>query len=60
MFNAAAWPLVADPMNFVKRTLPYIFSTRDYFNSSVLGNGTYYGLPTWLIITLRLGSWCWR
>ena len=55
VFNAAAWPLVADPMNFVKRTLPYIFSTRDYFNSSVLGNGTYYGLPTWLIITLRLG-----
>ena len=25
VFNAAAWPLVADPMNFVKRTLPYIF-----------------------------------
>ena len=55
VFNAAAWPLVADRMNFVKRTLPYIFSTRDYFNSSVLGNGVYYGLPMWLITVLRLG-----
>lgn len=52
--NAVAWPLVADRMNFVTRTLPYIFSTRDYFNSSVLGNGVYYGLPMWLIIALRL------
>jgi len=53
-FNVAAWPLVADPMNFVRRTLPYIVSTRDYFNSSVLGNGTYYGLPMWLILALRV------
>ena len=53
-FNAVAWPLVADRMNFVNRTLPYIFSTRDYFNSSVLGNGVYYGLPMWLIIALRV------
>lgn len=22
VFNVAAWPLVADPMNFVRRTLP--------------------------------------
>jgi len=41
-------------MNFVNRTLPYIFSTRDYFNSSILGNGVYYGLPMWLITALRL------
>jgi len=54
VFNVAAWPLVADPMNFVRRTLPYIVSTRDYFNSSVLGNGTYYGLPMWLIVALRV------
>jgi arabinofuranan 3-O-arabinosyltransferase len=53
VFNLAAWPLMADPMNFVERTLPYIFSTRDYFNSSVLGNGVYYGLPIWLILLLR-------
>ena len=34
VFNAAAWPLISDPMSFVTRTVPYIFSTRDYFNSS--------------------------
>ncbi|HME49272.1 arabinofuranan 3-O-arabinosyltransferase [Mycobacterium sp.] len=53
-FNLAAWPLIADPMNFFKRTLPYILGTRDYFNSSILGNGVYYGLPMWLIVFLRL------
>ncbi|HNM85867.1 MAG: arabinofuranan 3-O-arabinosyltransferase [Mycobacterium sp.] len=53
-FNAAAWPLVADAGSFVRNTLPYILGTRDYFNSSILGNGTYYGLPLWLIIALRV------
>ncbi|MGV0834674.1 arabinofuranan 3-O-arabinosyltransferase [Mycolicibacterium thermoresistibile] len=55
VFNAAAWPLVADPMSFLTRTVPYILSTRDYFNSSILGNGVYYGLPMWLIVALRIG-----
>lgn len=54
IFNAVAWPLISDPMSFVTRTVPYIFSTRDYFNSSILGNGLYYGLPMWLIMTLRI------
>jgi arabinofuranan 3-O-arabinosyltransferase len=54
LFNAAAWPLVSDPMSFVRNTVPYIFATRDYFNSSILGNGVYYGLPTWLILLLRI------
>ena len=54
-FNVVAWPLVSDRMNFIHRTLPYILSTRDYFNSSVLGNGVYYGLPMWLIAALRVG-----
>ncbi len=54
VFNIAAWPLVADPMGFVTRTLPYIFSIRDYFNSSIQGNGVYYGLPMWLILLLRI------
>jgi len=53
-FNVAAWPLISDPMNFVTRTVPYIFSTRDYFNSSILGNGIYFGLPMWLIMLLRI------
>jgi arabinofuranan 3-O-arabinosyltransferase len=54
VFNAAAWPLVSDPMNFVRGTIPYIFSIRDYFNSSIQGNGVYYGLPMWLILLLRV------
>jgi arabinofuranan 3-O-arabinosyltransferase len=54
-FNVVAWPLVSDRMNFIHRTLPYILSTRDYFNSSVLGNGVYYGLPMGLITALRVG-----
>ncbi|WP_193043183.1 arabinofuranan 3-O-arabinosyltransferase [Mycolicibacterium baixiangningiae] len=53
-FNIVAWPLVSDPMSFVRRTIPYILSTRDYFNSSIEGNGIYYGLPMWLILLLRL------
>ncbi|TLH64546.1 arabinofuranan 3-O-arabinosyltransferase [Mycolicibacterium aubagnense] len=54
IFNAVAWPLSADPMGFVRNTVPYIFQTRDYFNSSLLGNGIYYGLPMWLIMALRV------
>jgi arabinofuranan 3-O-arabinosyltransferase len=53
-FNLAAIPLVKDWANFYKRTLPYILQTRDYFNSSISGNGIYYGLPTWLILLLRI------
>jgi arabinofuranan 3-O-arabinosyltransferase len=45
---------VSDPMGFVTNTLPYIFSIRDYFNSSIQGNGVYYGLPMWLIWLLRI------
>ena len=54
VINAAAWPLVSDPMDFVTRTLPYIGGVRDYFNSSIEGNGVYFGLPTWLIVFLRI------
>lgn len=54
VFNAVAWPMVSDPMNFIHRTVPYILSTRDYFNSSILGNGIYYGLPMWLILAMRI------
>jgi arabinofuranan 3-O-arabinosyltransferase len=54
VINLAAWPLVSDPMDFVTRTLPYILGTRDYFNSSIEGNGVYFGLPTWLIVFLRI------
>lgn len=54
VFNAVGWFLVSDPWNFVKNTVPYILSVRDYFNSSIQGNGIYYGLPLWLILALRV------
>ncbi|MCT7659576.1 arabinofuranan 3-O-arabinosyltransferase [Mycobacterium deserti] len=54
VFNIAAWPLISDPMNFITRTVPYLLTTRDYFNSSIAGNGIYYGLPMWLILVLRI------
>ncbi|HVQ98672.1 MAG TPA: arabinofuranan 3-O-arabinosyltransferase, partial [Mycobacterium sp.] len=54
VFNLAALPLISDPGDFFTRTLPYILGTRDYFNSSILGNGVYFGLPTWLILLLRI------
>ncbi len=53
--NLAAWPLVSDPKDFVTKTVPYFLGTRDYFNSSIEGNGVYFGLPTWLIVFMRLG-----
>jgi arabinofuranan 3-O-arabinosyltransferase len=54
VFSPVARFRVKDPMNFVTGTLPYIFTTRDYFNSSIQGNGVYYGLPGWLIVLLRI------
>lgn len=54
VFNAIGWFMVSDPMDFVRGTVPYIFSIRDYFNSSIQGNGIYYGLPMLLIWLLRL------
>jgi arabinofuranan 3-O-arabinosyltransferase len=54
VFNLAALPLVVHPMDFFTRTLPYMLGVRDYFNSSIEGNGVYFGLPTWLILSLRI------
>lgn len=54
LFNGVGWFMVSDPMGFIRNTVPYIFSTRDYFNSSIVGNGIYYGLPIWLILLLRI------
>jgi arabinofuranan 3-O-arabinosyltransferase len=52
--NAVAFPLVSHPMDFFTRTLPYLGGVRDYFNSSIEGNGVYFGLPFWLIALLRI------
>lgn len=46
ILTAVAWPLSADPMDFVRHTVPYLMESRDYFNSAIVGNGKYYGLPT--------------
>ncbi|MCV7193536.1 glycosyltransferase family 87 protein [Mycolicibacterium brumae] len=53
-FNLVAWPISADPMGFVNNTVPYLLQTRDYFNSSIVGNGGYYGLPPTMILGLRV------
>ncbi|MFF0813978.1 glycosyltransferase family 87 protein [Rhodococcus sp. NPDC003318] len=53
VLTAVAWPLAVDPMEFVHHTLPYLMESRDYFNSAIVGNGAYYGLPTWLTLGLR-------
>ncbi|MFD4367715.1 glycosyltransferase family 87 protein [Rhodococcus sp. NPDC058521] len=55
VLTAIAWPLSADPMDFVHHTVPYLTESRDYFNSAIVGNGRYYGLPTALVWSMRLG-----
>src|SRR6201996_2504275 len=55
VINLAALPLVSHPKDFLTKTVPYFLGTRDYFNSSIEGNGVYFGLPTWLIVFMRLG-----
>ncbi len=52
--NALAWPLVRDPMDFIRRTVPYLGETRDYYNSSISGNAAYFGVADWLTWTLRI------
>ncbi|MFI9632122.1 glycosyltransferase family 87 protein [Nocardia sp. NPDC051929] len=52
--TAIAWPLVKDPEKFITRTAPYLFESRDYFNSAIVGNGEYYGLPPWLTWGMRV------
>lgn len=55
VLTAIAWPMSKDPEKFFTHTAPYLFETRDYFNSSIPGNGEYYGLSPWLIWLIRLG-----
>ena len=54
VLNAAAWPYANDPMAFVTRTAPYLFETRNYYNSSIAGMGLYLGVAPWLVILLRI------
>ncbi|MBJ7288366.1 glycosyltransferase family 87 protein [Williamsia sp.] len=54
VLTALAWPISVDPMSFVKRTVPYLTEARDYYNSSIAGNGAYFGVQSWLIYVLRI------
>lgn len=54
VLTGVAWPLSKDPEAFFTRTGPYLFETRDYFNSAISGNAEYYGLSPWLTWGIRL------
>ncbi|MED5800251.1 glycosyltransferase family 87 protein [Gordonia sp. Z-3] len=54
ILNIIAWPLIADPNSFVTRTVPYLGEARDYYNSSIAGNGAYFGVADWLVLLLRI------
>lgn len=53
--TAVAWPLMVDAKEFFTHTLPYLFESRDYFNSAIVGNAGYYGVADWLTWIIRLG-----
>ncbi|MFI6953195.1 glycosyltransferase family 87 protein [Nocardia sp. NPDC050408] len=52
--TAIAWPLSKDADKFFTRTARYLFESRDYFNSAIVGNAAYYGLPLWLTWGIRI------
>ncbi|MEV6427102.1 glycosyltransferase family 87 protein [Nocardia sp. NPDC051463] len=52
--TAIAWPLSKDADKFFTRTARYIVESRDYFNSAIVGNAAYYGLPLWLTWGMRI------
>ncbi|NDK89397.1 DUF2029 domain-containing protein [Gordonia desulfuricans] len=54
LLNILAWPISDDPKSFVSNTLPYLMEARDYYNSSIVGNGMYFGVADWLIVLLRI------
>jgi arabinofuranan 3-O-arabinosyltransferase len=54
VLTALAWPLSTDPMDFIRRTVPYLGEARDYYNSSIAGNGAYFGVQPWLLYVLRI------
>ncbi|MDH3044045.1 glycosyltransferase family 87 protein [Gordonia alkanivorans] len=53
VLTAVAWPLSVDADAFISRTVPYLGEARDYYNSSIAGNGAYFGVSPWLVLLLR-------
>ncbi|WP_216897505.1 glycosyltransferase family 87 protein [Nocardia alni] len=54
VLTALALPLIKDPMDYLRRTLPYSIQARDYFNSSIPGTAAYWGLPSPLVWAIRI------
>ncbi|WP_229683721.1 glycosyltransferase family 87 protein [Nocardia camponoti] len=52
--NIIAWPLSKDAGKFFTDVMPYLMESRDYFNSAIVGNAAYYGLPEWLTLLVRV------
>jgi arabinofuranan 3-O-arabinosyltransferase len=55
VLTAAALPLIKDPMDYLRRTMPYSIQARDYFNSSIPGSAAYWDLPSPLVWFMRIG-----
>ncbi|WP_232719412.1 glycosyltransferase family 87 protein [Gordonia metallireducens] len=54
VLTAIAWPMSVDADAFISRTVPYLGEARDYYNSSIAGNGAYFGVAPWLVLLLRV------
>lgn len=54
ILNIVGWVMITDANDFVRRTVPYLGEARDYYNSSIAGNGAYFGVADWLIVLLRI------
>lgn len=54
LLTLIAWPVSNDPSSFLRRTTPYLAEVRDYYNSSIAGNGLYFGIAPWLLYVLRI------
>lgn len=58
VLNAVAWPLVPGASDYVTKVMPYLAEVRDYANSSLAGNATYFGMPSFwrqiIYLTLAL------
>ena len=48
-FNIVAWPLAADPMGYINRTIPYLGEVRLHANASISGELLYFGAPELLV-----------
>lgn len=50
----AGFVLTRDPAAYVSVVMPYMAEVRDYYNSSIAGIGEYFGVPSPLVLVLRI------